>query len=253
MFGSQLFTSCVKCEKARRFRERCVFMRLPSLLVVTSAITCSRPVLSAAGWRMTRAEYCWPSSCQLMVFAVVLVSSSFCATLLHVAREHDLLGLRDDIGRAFGFRLGDHRNLRRRLRGGGHDRARRGRRLDECRRCVELLRPRESLPASAWHPPSSVHRKSCSLVPGSSSTSSTGSGAGCGSAASVNSSLVRAFARDELHRELGHVLVVVDRSGTSRCRRRARTMRCTAAEMPSEVLTSRWGRNASPKPYRRRD
>ena len=32
MFGSQWFTSCVKCENARRLSDRRVFMRLPSLL-----------------------------------------------------------------------------------------------------------------------------------------------------------------------------------------------------------------------------
>ena len=104
-------------------------------------------------------------------------------------------------------------------------------------------RPRESLPASAWHPPVIGASRVCSLVPGSSSTSSTGSGAGCGSEASVNSS------------SLGpsRVTSCTDSSGTSSSSRPStyialptprRMMRCTAAEMPSEVLTSRWGRNA---------
>ena len=96
--------------------DRRVFMRLPSLLVMISAITCSSPVLSGAGWRRMRAEYCWPSCCQLMVLAVVLVSSSFMRDFLHVAREHDLLGLRHDFGGAFRNRFGDQRNLRRAIR-----------------------------------------------------------------------------------------------------------------------------------------
>ena len=111
MFGSQLFTSCVKCENARRLSDRRVFMRLPSLSVTISAITCSRPVLSAAGWRMTRAEYCWPSCCQLMVSRRHVGVEQLLRELLHVAREHDLLGLRHGLGRAFGRGLGDHRHL----------------------------------------------------------------------------------------------------------------------------------------------
>ena len=196
-------------------------MRLPSLLVMISAITCSSPVLSGAGWRITRAEYCWPSCCQLMVVRRRVGVEQLLRELLHVAREHDLLGLRHDSARAFGFRLGDQRQPAPSTRavvvrtapaagvGSTNAAERRAARRRESASCIGV--------ASASAGASRV----CSLVPGSSITSSTGSGAGCGNAASVNSSLVRTFARYELHRQLGNVLVVVDRRCTARCQRRA--------------------------------
>ena len=224
MFGSQLFTSCVKCEKARRFRQRRVFMRLPSLLVMISAITCSSPVLSGAGWRMTRAEYCWPSCCQLMVAVRrVGVEQLLARPAACCLREHDLLGLRHDSARPSGSGSVDDAEPASAIppwwSATGPGRGRGLRRMPPMR--LELRDVGNLLPACGVASASIGASMVCSPVPGSSSTSSTGSGAGCGSAASVNSSLFGPSRVSSCTDSSGTSVVVVAGDVQRRCRRRA--------------------------------
>ena len=217
-------------------------MRLPSLLVVTSAITCSSPVLSGAGWRMTRAEYCWPFSCQLMVLAVVLVSSSSSATccMLRESMACSGFGMTSGVPSGSGSAMtgtwtGDSAVVVTTAPAAGVGSTN----ATDASICATSGISSSIGVTSAVIGASIVF----SVVPGSSSTSSTGSGAGCGSEASVNSSSLGPSRETSC----------TESSGTSSSSRPStyialptprRMMRCTAAEMPSEVLTSRWGRNA---------